>query len=179
MSSKQRYMKRIILSCIICCMALCVFAQKPSNNSRYTVIVQEGYPICLSQYTYMVTPDCDLYYTRGVFLSPQIYHTKISEEQYSSIFSDEEMRRLQRVCANDSIVYNRCGGIDESAYAKITIRINGFQVQHIGQCTFPSGFDSLIAFLHDNEPKFSRFTGKLTRKSSKRWTQVAAMPDME
>ena len=51
----------------------------------------------LSQYTYMITPDCDLYYKRGV--------------------------------------------------------------------------------LHDNEPKFSRFTGKITRKSSKRWTQVEAMPE--
>ena len=60
-------MKRFYLSCLICCMALCVFAQKPNNTGRYTVIVQEGYPISLSQYTYMITPDCDLYYIRGVF----------------------------------------------------------------------------------------------------------------
>ena len=171
-------MRRIILSCWICCMALCVFAQE-SNSSRYTVIVQEGYPICLSQYTYMITPDCDVYYKRGVFLSSQIYHTKISEEQYSSIFSDEGMRRLQSVCVNDSIIYNRCKGLDESAYAIITIRINGFQIKHIGQCTFPSGFDTLFTFLHNNEPKFSRFSGKLTRKSSKRWTQVETMPETE
>ena len=131
----------------------------------------------LSQYTYMITPDCDLYYKRGVFTSSQIYHTKISEEQYSSIFSDEEMKRLQSVCANDSIIYNRCNGVDDSPYAIITICINGFQIKYIGQCTFPSGFDNLFTFLHDNEPKFSRFTGKITRKSSKRWTQVAAMPE--
>lgn len=171
-------MKRFYLSCLICCMALCVFAQKPNNTGRYTVIVQEGYPISLSQYTYMITPDCDLYYKRGVFTSSQIYHTKISEEQYSSIFSDEEMKRLQSVCANDSIIYNRCNGVDDSPYAIITICINGFQIKYIGQCTFPSGFDNLFAFLHDNEPKFSRFTGKITRKSSKRWTQVEAMPEM-
>ena len=168
-------MKRFYLSCLICCMALCGSAQKPSNSSRYTVIVQEGYPICLSQYTYIITPDCDLYCERDVF-SAQIYHTKISEEQYSSIFSDEEMRQLQNVCANDSIVYNKCNGVDDSPFARITIRINGFQVQHIGQCTFPSGFDNLFAFLHNNEPRFSRSTGKLTRKSSKRWTQVETMP---
>ncbi len=48
--------------------------------------------------------------------------------------------------------------------------------KNIGKCTFPSGFDNLFAFLHNNEPKFSRYTGKLTHKSSKRWTQVAAMP---
>ena len=101
---------------------------------------------------------------------------KISEEQYSSIFSDEEMRQLQNVCANDSIVYNKCNGVDDSPFARITIRINGFQVQHIGQCTFPSGFDTLFAFLHNNEPRFSRSTGKITRKSSKRWTQVETMP---
>ena len=169
-------MKRIILSCLICCMVLCVFAQKPNNTGRYTVIVQEGYPISLSQNTYMITPDCDLYYKRGVFTSSQIYHTKISEEQYFSIFSDEEMKRLQSVCANDSIVYSRCNGVDDSPYAIITICINGFQIKYIGQCTFPSGFDNLFAFLHNNEPRFSRSTGKLTRKSSKRWTQVETMP---
>ena len=179
MLKKQGYMKRIILSCLISCMMLCGFAQKPSNSNRYTVIVQEGYPISLSQYTYMITPDCDLYYKRGVFTSSQIYHTKISEEQYSSIFSDEEMKRLQSVCANDSIVYNRCKGVDDNPYAIITISINGFQIKYIGQCTFPSGFDKLFTFLHDNEPKFSRFTGKITRKLSKRWTQVEAMPEME
>ncbi len=86
------------------------------------------------------------------------------------------MRQLQNVCANDSIVYNKCNGMDDSPFVRRTIRINGFQVQHIGQCTFPSGFDNLFAFLHNNEPKFSRFTGKITRKSSKRWTQVEAMP---
>ena len=104
---------------------------------------------------------------------------KLSEKQYSSIFSDKEMRQLQNVCANDSIVYNKCNGMDDSPFVRRTIRINGFQVQHLGQCTFPSGFDNLFTFLHNNEPKFSRFTGKLTRKSSKRWTQVAAMPEME
>ena len=171
-------MRRIILFWMFC-IAINGIAQKPNNSSRYTVIVQEEYPICLSQYTYMITPDCDLYYKRGVFLSSQIYHTKISEEQYSSIFSDEGMRRLQSVCVNDSIIYNRCKGLDESAYAIITIRINGFQIKHIGQCTFPSGFDNLFTFLHNNEPKFSRFTGKLTRKSSKRWTQVETMPETE
>ena len=102
-------------------MVLCVFAQKPNNTGRYTVIVQEGYPISLSQYTYMITPDCDLYYKRGVFTSSQIYHTKISEEQYSSIFSDEEMRRIQSVGANDSIVYSRCNGVDDSPYAILGI----------------------------------------------------------
>ena len=165
-------MKRIILVCLLMGMAFSSQAQK----LNYTIMVEENHPLVLTQYVFLITPEHDLYWQKSGLGITKIYRTKITEEQYSSLFSDEYKGRLLNACSEDSIYYGMCWGIDESSSATITILIKGFRIKHIGQCSFPSGFDELFGFLRKNEPKFSRYTGKLTRRSSKRWEKVSEMP---
>ena len=174
-------MKRIVFLCLLSLMTSS-FAQELQNDDNYTIFVQEFSPLVCSQYTYLITPEGDFYYhiQKGSWLS-QTYHTKITEEQYSELFPEEYKRKLQTINANDSIVYGKrcgdCSGIDDSDYEKITIQINGYQLKYTGKCRFSSIFTKLFDYLHQTEPKFSSYTGKITRKSAKNWNQVSEIPE--
>lgn len=148
-----------------------------AEESRPTITFHATYLISLSKEITTITPDIDYYYQRIHYLvddTSQIFHRKITEQQYQEILSDASIQKFKYLQHNDTLTFSNCQGVDDSPYGTILINMTDRQVYFVGQCAFPDGFDHFYAFLKDNTPcfRYKQHKLELTRKSSKIWETV-------
>ena len=80
---------------------------------------------------------------------------------------------MRNIHSNDTIIYSKCEGVDDSPSGTIIIKVGEYRLYNIGKCTFPNGFDHLFAFVRENRPRLKNNKRELTRKSSKTWKEVS------
>lgn len=158
----------------------CYAQNDKTEKARPSIVFNACYPLSLShsQEMLLITPDLNYYFQTQLYGTLKFFHCKITESQYQELLSDIDLSDLKNIQSNDTIVFSKCEGVDDSSYGTIIIKEGEYQLHYIGECTFPSGFDHFYAFLRESRPLLRHKNNniELTRKSSKIWAAVSEMP---